>query len=797
MEKVKIGKEAKIVVKWKVLQIDYSKEAEDNLIAKMSKKYGVPKDRISVEPVVYSRMEDGEEVPFSDETISGLQDPLFQQNMFPKYIAEKGIEGYDMDKIVEIDNTINAMINYEAYDKHRKYTIKWIKWSNFMSYGPDNYFDFTNLKGLVLLSSEPANQGGKTTFCLDLFRFLLFGKVTSREDDWTLARAFNDHIPEATECVVEGCINIDGTDYVVKRTLSRPALSKRTEKSKTSQKVNYYKIVNNEYIDLVDEDDIENEAGTSTRETNKFIKESIGNERDFDLMICITSKNLEDLISLKDTDRGRLIARWVGLLPLEEKDKLAREKFNKTVVPSLYLNKYNKEELKQTIEDTNTENEILTKEGKKVAKSVEDSDKKIQGFREKRDILLQSKRSIDDELTKTDKATVEQKKEELTGLGIKKSAEKKENEVKLAVIKDIEFNEADYQAKIQEDKEEAISLNSMRNELIQCQKDIEALKKGEFCPTCGAKLKDVDNSDAIAKKEERIDELTKNGKKLKAKLDKLSKEIENLNASREKYNEKLRLQLIIEKNEVDIENLRSQLRECNRILKDMEKNDEAIRKNNEIDAQINIIDANISEEDKIKRENESWLEDARATLKANNKIIVDSTKIVEIIEQEEVLVRNWKIYLDMVGKNGISKMVLRNALPMINEELKRLLNGVCDFIVEVAIDEHNDVTFYRIHDGVKAKLASGSGFEQTVASLALRSALSKFSSFSKPSFVIFDEILGAIADENYDTVKLLYDKIVKDYQFIFQITHLKAIADWHDSNVIVKKNNNISTIEMV
>ena len=78
-----------------------------------------------------------------------------------------------------------------------------------------NFVDFTNFKGIVHLCSNPANQGGKTAFSLDLLRFLLFGKVTSRQDDWTLAKAFNDFRPEATEVVVEGCINIDGVDYIV------------------------------------------------------------------------------------------------------------------------------------------------------------------------------------------------------------------------------------------------------------------------------------------------------------------------------------------------------------------------------------------------------------------------------------------------------------------------------------------------------------------------------------------------------------------------------------------------------
>jgi DNA repair exonuclease SbcCD ATPase subunit len=91
-------------------------------------------------------------------------------------------------------------------------------------------------------------------------------------------------------------------------------------------------------------------------------------------------------------------------------------------------------------------------------------------------------------------------------------------------------------------------------------------------------------------------------------------------------------------------------------------------------------------------------------------------------------------------------------------------------------------------------LASGSGFEQTVASLALRSVLSKISTFSKPSFVVFDEVLGGVAEENYDKVKLLYDKIVSDYQCILFITHNSVYKEWANSIISVTKEKNISKI---
>ena len=795
MRKVELGENSRVNIKWKVLPSDYSHESEKDIIIKFATKYGIPKEHVKVEPVFVDAKGSADSNAFSEEIIQNIQDPVFQKGLFKKYIEERGIEDCDFDKISEIDDAMNANIDYDVYEKHKRYSVKWVRWSNFMSYGPDNFIDLTSLKGLVLLTSTPANQGGKSTFCLDLFRFLLFGKVTSRENGWTLARAFNDHIPSATEVSVEGCISIDGTDYVIKRTLTRPALKRRTEKSAVTQKISYYKLVNGEYIDL--EDEAENENGVNGKETNRAIKEAIGNERDFDLMICVNDANLKDLISLKDTDRGRLIARWVGLLPLEEKDMLARDYFNKSVAPKLLLNKYDKGELMDDNEELEKDNEELTAQGIKWSKESEESEKKLKEYNERRDIYMQSRPQVDEELTKTDKNTVEVRKSQITEEGIRKARDKKQNEAKYEEVKDVEFDEENYKKLIAKDKALSIEKTNLENEVGRLQNEIKRLTESEYCPTCGARLKNVDFSASIEgdraeikRNEEKIDEIAQ-------KLAKLSKSIENLEENRRNYNEKVKLELIIEKNEADIETLRGKLKECNRILKDLEKNDAAIRKNNEINANINLLDASIKEETAVKREIDRKIDDARAELKANRKTISDNKKIIAVIEEEEKLVKTWKLYLEMVGKNGVSKMVLRNALPLINGELHRLLSDVCDFDVEVVIDSHNDVAFHHIHDGVTKNLGGCSGFEQTVASLALRSVLSRISTFSKPSFVVFDEILGGVADENYDQVKLLYDKIAKDYGFIMQISHLKAIADWHDTQIVIKKENNISTISVV
>ena len=448
------------------------------------------------------------------------------------------------------------------------------------------------------------------------------------------------------------------------------------------------------------------------------------------------------------------------------------------------------------IEQFKKENEDFTKKIKESAKQAKASEEKIEKFKETRDSLLQSKQKIDDELLKNDVVTLEYKRDKLIEDGKRKRAERNANAESLNAIGEIDFNENIYNDLISDDKNKSIELNSLRNECHRLQNEIKDLEKGEYCPTCGARLKDVDNSSLINAKKDELEKKIKAGEALKKEVESIDEKITNMNAQRQLFNKKNSLELLIAKNDVDLESLTSSYKEIVRLLKDIEANKAAIKANNEIDIAINNTTVNIKTEEDILRRLNDDITDCQHNIKSNEKTITEYEKIVEQIKVEEQLVRNWKVYVEMVGKNGIGKMLLRNVLPLINGKLKHLLTDVCDFDVEIVIDDHNDIAFHIIHDGVVSNLGSGSGFEQTVASLALRTVLSEISSFSKPSFVVFDEILGGVADENYDNVKNLYDKILADYAFVFQITHLKTISDWANQSLIVKKVGNISKIEM-
>ena len=786
---IDVGKKAKVQIQWDVNPYDYTKEREQSLIAKASKKYNLSKDRIKIIPNFITLSENGEKVSVTNDIISNIQNPIFQIELFKEFLNVNNIDNYDFDLIKKIDAEINAFIDYDVYDKYRKYSIKWVKWDNFLSYGEGNYFDFSTLKGLVLLSGNPANQSGKTTFAIDLIHFLLFGKTDKAS---TLDKIFNKYRTEATEVVVEGCIEIEGEEYVIKRTLSRPALKKRTSKSKTTQKVQYYKIVGGIQEEL--EEYIEDKQEENSQQTNKVIKEAIGNESDFDMIICATSANLDELIEKKDTERGRLMSRWIGLLPIEQKDALAREKFNSQVKPILLSNRYNIETLKQEIEAYNININSLNENIEKLKNTNSNLDKEILELEERKNIFISSKNKVDDTLLKVDVTTLNTTLERLASEGSMKKIELQSLQDEYETMKDVTFSNEDYDAINQERINVSSKIGELRSNYNHKKELIKQLQSSEFCPTCGRKYENIDNSQKIKEIENEITEITTEGASLNSYLKEIEEKLTNLKEIREKYEYKSKVQIKISALELKVEQLRNSYKENKQIHNEYQKNNEAIDKNNQLDIQIRNTDVLIKDKRHTKEYNMMTIQQQECEILNGKKAITDREELIQKLLDEVVLVRNWKIYLDMVGKNGISKMVLRKALPIINSQIAQLLSDVCDFTVEIEISEKNDIMFYLLRENVKADLTSASGFERTASALALRAVLGNISTLPRMNILVLDEIFGRVAKENLDNVKTLVDKIAVNYDAIIQVSHLSEIIDWHDTHIVVQKENNVSRL---
>ena len=169
--------------------------------------------------------------------------------------------------------------------------------------------------------------------------------------------------------------------------------------------------------------------------------------------------------------------------------------------------------------------------------------------------------------------------------------------------------------------------------------------------------------------------------------------------------------------------------------------------------------------------------------------------IVKIKEEEEKE-KIYKIYLEAFGKNGVSKIIMKTMMPLINSELQRLMEDSCYFKLEIRINDKNEVEFMMIDNstGIEKLMTSGSGYEKTIASLALRSVLTKICTLPKPNLVVMDEVFGKISNENLEMVSEFFIKIKDYFEKVFVISHNPLINNWSDNIVKIKKENNISKV---
>ncbi len=798
-KKIDIGKKAKVSIVWKVKPVDYSKEKENNIRTLFAKKYDIPESNIIIEKD-YQTSVTNTNAGLNSENIKSITDPAFQHKLFKEYIEENNIEDCNFDEIVKIDSTVNALMDYSQYETGKRYSVKWLDWSNFLSYGKENHFDFTQLHGLVLLNGEPANKSGKSTFAYDLLHFLFFGetksgKAKTESGQFNLGALFNSFLPDETELKVEGCINIEGSDYIIRRTLKRPSKSKKEIRTAT-QKIEYFKVCENgEMEELKDSVNLQEESSTKT---NKIIKEAIGNEKDFDLIISANAKDLDDLISLKNDERGKLLSRWIGLSCLEDKNNKAKEIWNKKISVGRYCDLYNRETLKNEIKELEETNVQTSKDNEIIDGKIKECEKKIKQYTSDKERYFSEKKPVDENLLKKgDITTLEKRLEIIKTDGVAKTKQANDLKEESAKIKEVDYSLDEYN-----------ELKSMKDNLVEEIASIKAnikllkeknksLAEGEYCPTCHRKYDNIDNTKLIEANESGINKLIQEGITKNSKKEELIKEIERIEVIRNNQTEKNKIELKVAALESQILSLRLEGRDIIDTIKKLKENKEAIKYNDELDAKINVCNDSINIEDKIRINLNNTLSENKAMINHNIESIKEKKSYIVKIENELAIEKNWKLYLKMIGKDGISKMVLRNAIPIINAEINRLLTGVADFEVQVEINEKGDVNFIMSRDGIKYNLAGASGLEKTQAALALRVVLGNMSNLCNVSFILLDEVLGGVAEANYDDMKKLYDKIVANYDFVLHICHLNQWIEYHDQIITVQKINNISSIKSV
>lgn len=717
------------------------------------------------------------------DTSDSILDPQYQKKLMKEFMKENSIN-VKWELVDRLDNRVNTEIDKQNENKVRynKWFIKKIEFSNFLSFGKDNVIDYTTLDGITVIESTPKNFGGKSTSSVDLLMFLFFNTTTKTKTNIEIFNRFT----EDDNVIVKGEIVIDGDEYIIERSLNR----KKTKSGdyNVSSKLEFYK--------RKDNGEIENLTGEQRRETEKFIESAIGTEEDFLTTIMTTGNNLEQLIESKPTARGQILTKFLGLENLKTKEEIAKGIFNDWS-KKLISNTYNIKQLE--IDNVTYEDSILSSENEIERLNIELKrlDKHLKDLESKRDDALSSRNNdIDPDLIRVNPTLLQREIDDL----IEQKRKSQANADSVEVKEPSEFfNEDEYDKLNGELNNLLIEGRLNTDEIKRKESLIKQFEEGTICPTCKRALEDVDHTDEINSIKEEIEKLKSLQVENRTKYDELNlkeKSYSNLKSEYDTYEKnklrKTRYELEVGQKQLEIDS--KQLR-----LDKYESNKKKLEDNQKIDAELVALRTKIDTANADIRVTNTNVEKHKTNIQVMRDKINVNKDLITKIKSEEELSTVFKTYLTIYGKNGITKVIMKNMIPLLNQELYRLLVDSCHFILELNVNDKNEVEFIMIDTETRVvkPLNAGSGYERTISSLALRSVLTKISSLPKPNIVVMDEVFGKIADENLEMVGEFFKKIKDYFEHILVISHNPLIRNWSDNIIMIKKEENVSSIEFI
>ena len=706
-----------------------------------------------------------------------IMDKNYQKELIKSMLESKGQEQY-YDQVMGIDSAVENRLtaNDVEVTAFKKWHIKKIEFSNFLSYGENQVIDFDQCNGITVVESDPPNFGGKTVLTVDLLLFLFFNTTTKTQK----AEEIFNRFTEKNTVVVKGDIIIDGEEYIIARKIER----KKSKAGEWNVKTEL------EFFKKLADGQLQNFTGEQRRETENFMKTSIGSMDDFLMTIVTTASNLEDLLDAKPTARGQVLSRFLGLEFLKKKEETGKEIYSE-FSKGMLSNVYNTESLKQ-------DNDSSTEQIQKLKTEIEESDLKIKDV----DLRLQKGQDYKDNLLKSKYSDIDQELIVLNPLKLQSditdfegSCETLKGQIK--EVKIVEPKDFYHEDKHDEVKEQ---YNEVYKETIKLDTEIESINKlksevegGIKCYHCGIELM---NAAITNTKITELDGLIVQKNTKTTLMHVLSSKEQSFVQLKKDFDEYERNKLIKEKYEVQLESSELKLGQAKDKLKRYKEVQDKIKKNNEIDTQSVKaglrIDELINEKrgyEKVQSNNQNQIENFYSRIEKNNGIIL---KIAEEFEREKI----YKMYVEVFGKNGITKVIMKTMMPLINSELQRLLQDSCFFNLEIRINDKNEVDFIMIDNGtgIEKPMTAGSGYEKTIGALAIRAVLSKVCSLPKPNISVYDETWGKVSNENLEMVGDFFMKLKDYFEKIFVISHNPLISNWADNIVKITKTDNISKV---
>ena len=772
--------------------------SENNLALDVVRKViDISKDRFKPEAITFLNRSQGD--AGSVEDISNffakenLRDNTVQNRLIKEYLKDYQLDQEISDSVLELNRKYNLKTEAEEdISRNVNWKIKRFEWDNLFNYSEGNSLDFNNLHGIVGILGK--NFSGKSSV-IDSILYTVFN-TTSKNNRRNL-NVINQN-KESARGYIE--IEVLSRTYKIERTsekYKKMLKGKETKEAKTD-------------VDFLVEDNLTGEItelnGLSRGDTDRNIRKIFGSLEDFLITSMASQLGSLNFINEGSVKRKEILAKFLDLQFFERKFKKAKDD---SVERRASIKRFEGREFQLEKKEARTDlarNEIL------VGKKTEECQELLDNSKDVEARLTELQSQIDCTPTKiidisivansltTDKKALLTVKEEIKDTRdlIKE---------KSSILTKIESFVSDFDVDSLEEKLLLIVENQKK--IKQLEKNIEVAelklthqnKKVKLLDEvpCGEEyshckfIKDAYTAKIEVKTTSvSIHDLKINKEGVSECVDNLDRDkteeyINNYNRLLIKRNEIAGeisgFEINIQKNSMKVMKLKSKIASLEDQKEEYEENSRAIENLENILAERIKITAQVETN---KEQYDSCQKKIMDLYKLNGSL---SQKLESLHQEEKEYLclekeyAAFDLFMRCMHANGIAYDIIKRRLPVINNEIAKILTNIVDFTVQFENEGQklNILIKHPKYDPRPIEMASGA--EKTIAAMAIRLALLNVSTLPKSDIFVLDEPGTALDEENMEGFIRIMEMIKTQFKTVLLISHLDSLKDVVDHQI--------------
>jgi predicted phosphodiesterase len=760
----------------------------------MRKALGVAKHKFNPESISFLNRAAGKRGSV-DEIADGLgssnlRDPEIQQELISEYLKDFQVKSDVMSMVYRLNTKYNQKVeSKEDVSRNVNWKLSKFEWSNLFNYGEKNSLDFNNINGITGIFGK--NFSGKSSI-IDAILFTVFNTTSKNERK-------NANVVNQNKDWGEGIatINVGEKVFTIHRKVEKYEKKSKGETSieaKTHLDFSVYNTVTDETKSL---------NGTTRNQTDANIRKQFGTIDDFLISSMSSQHGALSFINEGSTKRKEIIAKFLDLQFFDKKFKYAKE-------------------------DSQQSKALLRKmEGRDYKKEIQDAEDTLISHKEAvanlevRELALQSKLTFAKEKVlelslaisnaPTDVFDIQQiysdikkTKNKIISLShsviddgntLHKERERLSNIADL--IKTLDYDTLSSSLVSIEQAEKLLREQTRKLEVAtEKKKLLEDIPCGTNYPTCKF-IRDAHVATAV------IPEMESDIDKLQMTLSNLNPELvrDHINKYRRLERKQIETDSLIKDLQLGIEKKKSALERLNSTIEELSGKQELYNDNKEA----------IENLEKLIKEKELYAIQTKSLEKQTNRTSQEKINLYKLIGSEEQRIESIKeqevefqkiqseysaydLFLRCMHPNGIAYDIIKQKLPIINEEIAKILSNVVDFEIffETSGNKFDIFIKHPKHEARPIEMASGA--EKTMAAMAIRLAMLSVSSLPTSDTFILDEPGTALDEDRMAGFIRILELIKVYFKNVFLISHLDSLKDCVDMQIVIDKNKGFAKV---